>query len=548
MTNRGKILYCTIVPISQDGGGNIVCREHVRALARFQEFELHVFSPSMGDSPDSAAVPDSEGISWHYYSNSNWNSPIFRTLVRRPPFPYSFETFASRCRQIDFQFRELVCELSPDIIVVDYLFTVSVMPSSLFTAKPTVLISLNREAEFYGQMRKLGLLSADCSNTSIAEYRLARFEREAFARATRVVVLTPNDLNAVPESPEKIWVIRPVLPLEAARWADHGEQTIFFVGTVVHYPNYEAIGWLAQQLSPLLEKAAPGLRIKIIGASEEQVPEDWRRSNIDFLGRSTRKEVRRNFLEAGLFIAPIRNDFGSKIKILEAISFLTPTIATREALSGVADTGPFELIELDRPEACASKIVALLQDTPRRLEMAGAMEHAHRRQLAETSRSWSELLRELADSPVEEQPHRCFATIKPWSPFKLRRRLELLSGNVPWIVREGWSEPEALKDRPLRWAGPESSIRIRWLFNRPPRSVSLRIWPIVPDDGSPIRIWIDETEVFSGRVRNRTFSRRISLPNIPISDWLTLRVSTPGFRVPGDDRILGLAFEYLRLH
>jgi len=577
MNPSRKILYCTTVPISTDGGGNLVCREHIRILSGVPNSVLHVFSPNVEEVLEGIAFFESLGVTWHKFSFLGGRRRFVDRLIAHFPFRFSFESIAVQNRDIDLQFREVVDAFDPDVIVIDYLFSVLVMPSCLRSGCATILINLNREAEFYREQRAIGKLSAGCSNTLLAEWRLSRFERRTCVRASHVVVLTPNDLEVMPPSArDRATVIRPVLPRGDKRWSDHGEKSLFFVGSVNHYPNLEAVEWLATRLAPNLEKAAPDCRIKVIGASEDQVPQGWLRPNIDYMGRSTREEVRRLFLECGMFIAPIRNNFGSKIKILEAMSFGTPTIATEFALSGLEDSSSIEMMKLEDPEECASRIVSMMADPACRKRMSEAMEVAHRKQMEETERIWSRLVAMSAEMPVRRNwRNRCvwFERCHAWmrrqkNRWKNRRpsdpapsdagalpksknpgnTIDVLAGEIPGTLFNGWFDVESYKHQPLRWTTPESTITIRWPHAWWPRSGSFRIWPIVPHGGRSVRVYVNGVEVYSGTVTRGALKSSFPIPRSGDSDLIDIRVATTAAPFEGDSRNLGLAFNYLRLH
>ena len=572
-----KILYCTTVPISTDGGGNLVCREHIRMLSGVPNSELHVFSPKVDEALEGIAFFESLGVTWHKFSFLGRRGRFVDRLFAHLPFRFSFESIGVHNRHIDLQFRGVVDSVDPDVIVIDYLFSVLVMPSCLRSGRATILISLNREAEFYREQRAIGKLSAGCSNSLLAEWRLSRFERRTYARASHVVVLTPNDLEVMPPSArDRATVIRPVLPRGEQRWSDHGEKSLFFVGSVNHYPNLEAVEWLATRLAPNLEKAAPDCRIKVIGASEDQVPQGWLRPNIDYMGRSTREEVRRLFLECGMFIAPIRNNFGSKIKILEAMSFGTPTIATEFALSGLENTSPIEMMKLEDPEGCASRIVSLMADPACRKRMSEAMEVAHRKQMEETERMWSRLVAMSTEMPVRrkgrnrcvwlERCHRWMCRQKKrWKNGRTPalppsdagalpqsksagKSIDVLADEIPGILFNGWFDVESYKGQSLRWSAPESTITIRWPHASWPRSGSFRIWPIVPQGGRAFRVYVNGVEVYSGAVNRGALKASFPIPRSGDSDLIDIRVVTTAVPFEGDSRDLGLAFNYLRLH
>ena len=99
------------------------------------------------------------------------------------------------------------------------------------------------------------------------------------------------------------------------------------------WPNRQAIEWLCLKFAPEFAKHR-GERIVIVGAGSDAFPSGVP-GNVDLLGPSTREAVEQLYQGCGLFVAPIANSHGSKIKLLRCLSFGTPFLATRNALSGL---------------------------------------------------------------------------------------------------------------------------------------------------------------------------------------------------------------------
>jgi hypothetical protein len=128
---------------------------------------------------------------------------------------------------------------------------------------------------------------------------------------------------------------------------------VFFVGNISIYSNRLAIEWICSRLAPELSKIDDKVRINIIGARADQVPRRWSTVNIRFMGYADREEVRRQMTTTDLFIAPIANYFGAKLKLAECVSYATPFMATRAALSGIPFRTSTPEIHLHMPAAAA---------------------------------------------------------------------------------------------------------------------------------------------------------------------------------------------------
>ena len=93
----------------------------------------------------------------------------------------------------------------------------------------------------------------------------------------------------------------------------------------------------------------------------------------------------------GLFVAPIANTHGSKIKLLQCLSLGTPFLATRNALTGLRGLDA-PRIDLDDAPAAANLAAGLLADRGRRAEFSERL-NAHREKALEAQRqAWYNLL------------------------------------------------------------------------------------------------------------------------------------------------------------
>ena len=355
-----RALYFTRVDIGRiDNGGGLCCRTHVRRLfeelgegltvvcaaQRSSEAGVRAFAEGMGVALRFVPLREDRSllrrVAWFA---STWSAPSIRDSLLQ--------------LHVDRALRRALADVRPDLIIVDYLPSLALCLSLLTSSIPLVVVTLNREADYLKNLRRTGVgMTGIRGFTGVLSMDV--FERIAHRACAAIVAIGPNDLPR--RAPARVLhrTIPPTLDPAAEPWRDRGARSIFFVGNDGYYPNALAILWLNQRLAPALLASDPSVRISIVG--ERVVPSDGPR-NVQHLGTADAPTVRRLFQDAALLVVPIENDFGSKFKVLEAISFGTPIVATRSALSGAAFLGPMPSIDLDKPDAAAATIVGLLQD------------------------------------------------------------------------------------------------------------------------------------------------------------------------------------------
>jgi hypothetical protein len=161
---------------------------------------------------------------------------------------------------------------------------------------------------------------------------------------------------------------------------------------VSHYPNKEAVEWIVSRLAPALLNLNSSATIDIIGSTHEQISSDACPANVRYHGWASYGEAVQKFTDCGLFIAPIKNNFGSKIKLLDCLSYGTPFAASKAALSGLPFLNGVPLLDLKDPVGSAQTLDALLNDSAKRASMSSSIANALNDQLQVQAKIWEMVL------------------------------------------------------------------------------------------------------------------------------------------------------------
>jgi glycosyltransferase involved in cell wall biosynthesis len=333
------VIYFTVVPISSStNGGNIACRNHIDRLNRDPNIDLRVLAaPTSQDvaateeflrraNIEHIVIPRREG-NFHQADNTVMSTLRFAALSA-VYFPWELE--ARLQPQYDEALEWAMKHWQADLIVIDYTFSALFCPKVMRGPIKKAIVTFNREAEFYRDMIGLGMIRHDRFSAEISARRLARFERNAYSQCDKVIAISANDLPSHVPAERKSAIVPYLDPRE--RWSFTGSNALFFVGNVAHYPNREAVEFLATRLAPELEAVSPSTIIKIIGASSTDVPKGWLHPQIEYLGFSDGATVDLLFRTCDAMISPIKNTYGMKFKMAEAVAYGTPLISSSEAL------------------------------------------------------------------------------------------------------------------------------------------------------------------------------------------------------------------------
>ena len=219
---------------------------------------------------------------------------------------------------------------------------------------------------------------------------LVSTEREAqlarqIAPAARVHVL-PNGVNTEYFAPDPA--------------AEASELAVIFTGDMSYFPNEEAVTFFARQVLPLIRRDLGAVRFLIVGRNPgRKVKELQKIEGVEVTGFVP--DVRAWLAKAQVAVAPFMIAAGIQNKILEAMAYGLPVVATPRAVQGLSPRVADMVHTGDTAEELASKVVVLLRDVPsaQRIGLDG------RRRVAEDYR-WDKALDrllQLVEDPVNRE-------------------------------------------------------------------------------------------------------------------------------------------------
>ncbi len=151
---------------------------------------------------------------------------------------------------------------------------------------------------------------------------------------------------------------------------DPGGARLLFCGRLDQMANRGAITYFFQSIWPELSRRVNNLEIDVVGKN----PPAWL---VELSQRDQRvhvpgfvDDVRPYFQRATVFVCPITDGGGTRLKILDALAMGMPIVSTTFAASGLRLCDEQHLLMADTPEAFASKTVQLLSNKAQRIRLA----------------------------------------------------------------------------------------------------------------------------------------------------------------------------------
>jgi glycosyltransferase involved in cell wall biosynthesis len=157
---------------------------------------------------------------------------------------------------------------------------------------------------------------------------------------------------------------------------------LIFAGPMDWYPNREAIFYFLSEIWPKLREDDPERKITIVGKNPpKELIIATRNSRISAPGFVD--DIRPYIDSASIYICPIKNGGGTRLKILDALAMGKPLVATKLAVEGLHLTEEEHYLLAETGSEFVSQVKRLEEDEElrKRLALAG-------RQLVEKRYSW----------------------------------------------------------------------------------------------------------------------------------------------------------------
>jgi GT2 family glycosyltransferase len=136
---------------------------------------------------------------------------------------------------------------------------------------------------------------------------------------------------------------------------------LLFVGGFRHRPNVDGMVWFVREVWPHVQSSVPESRLVIAGSFPPAEIEALAGSTVTVTGFISETALDALYLTTQVAIVPLRFGGGIKGKVVEALSYGTPVVATATGVQGLPDAQRF-LDVCDTPEVFAAAVVEVLRD------------------------------------------------------------------------------------------------------------------------------------------------------------------------------------------
>jgi glycosyltransferase involved in cell wall biosynthesis len=214
---------------------------------------------------------------------------------------------------------------------------------------------------------------------------LRSFERGLLERAAESWMVSEADIAAARElSPEArlryapnvvdVAAIAPVLP-------SRDERRAIFVANFAYEPNRLGLRFMLEEVLPRVWAELPDAKLALVGAGLElPAGTDPRVEARGFV-----EDLRDAYATASCAVVPLLVGGGTPLKLIEALAYGLPVVATPRAVAGLAIESGVNGLVADGPEAFAAELTRVLRDGAEEVARRGRALAAERYSIAALS-------------------------------------------------------------------------------------------------------------------------------------------------------------------
>jgi len=236
------------------------------------------------------------------------------------------------------------------------------------------------------------------------------FDRRLLGSVDAAVAFTERDARILTALNRRANVTRVALgadvPRDPADAIGTSPPLLLFVGNFNHPPNVDAARYLLDDLYPILRRRHDDLSIALVGDH----PPDWLPARADRHVRVTGfvPDLRPVMNDAAVFVAPLRQGGGMRLKVLDALAAGKATVGTPIAFEGTGVRHDQHALVADSTAGLCAAIELLLRDPGRRVQLGSAAREHVTQCLTwdRTAASYGELYDRLLSRPIAARQER----------------------------------------------------------------------------------------------------------------------------------------------
>lgn len=173
-------------------------------------------------------------------------------------------------------------------------------------------------------------------------------------------------------------------------------RSLIFAGSLDWYPNLSGLHFFVREVWPRVRRQCPNVRLYLAGKNPSRSVFHWARNDPNVVVIADPDDIRPWLARAGVFICPILDGGGTRLKILDAMAMGKPVVSTPVGCEGLRVKHGENILVADTSDDFANEVLRVLQNEPLRQNLGAAG-----RSLVEKAYDWGIIGEQL------EEAYRC---------------------------------------------------------------------------------------------------------------------------------------------
>ncbi|MFH0731796.1 MAG: glycosyltransferase family 4 protein [Candidatus Omnitrophota bacterium] len=256
-----------------------------------------------------------------------------------------------------------------------YIFTQSAAYLQDRIGIPQVLIE--EDILYQKAKRQFGIIKWTqplCKVTNYIEYlKIRNFEIKAWAKADAIVTVTESDKQKIKGIAPRLKVVAIERGVDMEYYKPERKEAdlkdrVMFLGAVSNNLNVDGARFFLEKIWPIILSKNPTAEFKIIGNGFGNIFNRDRYENIEEIGFV--EDTRTYFNTSKVFVVPLLNSSGIRLKILEAMAAGCPVVTTRIGCEGINLSDGKDAFIRDDAAGFAEAVLELMSDTQTRMHFS----------------------------------------------------------------------------------------------------------------------------------------------------------------------------------
>ncbi|MFH2070908.1 MAG: glycosyltransferase family 4 protein [Elusimicrobiota bacterium] len=144
-------------------------------------------------------------------------------------------------------------------------------------------------------------------------------------------------------------------------------KTLIFTGDMSFFPNVDTVLYFVERIYPKIKNKIKNVKFYIVGRNPSKKVSALAVKDKSIIVTGYVSNIYDYLKNSSIFVAPIRSGLGIRNKILEALAFGLPVVATRNACEGIEVENNHNIVFAETPLAFANAVIELLNNSQKRI-------------------------------------------------------------------------------------------------------------------------------------------------------------------------------------